>query len=299
MWTADNVVIATGYSDVPHVPAMARRMSRRVAQVVPTMYRNPGELRTGGVLVVGASATGIQFADEIRASGRPVTLAVGRHLRLPRRYRGRDIMWWLDAMGSFDETIDDVFDVRVSRSQPSLQLIGRTDASSLDLESLTERGVRAVGRLVDVDGDRVQCADDLIATTSASDLKLAELLQRIDRFIHQTATTATPAEPFKPTWTLARDDAKRTIDVRAEGIDTVIWATGFARRYPWLKVPVVDERGEIRHRHGITPIQGLFVLGMHFQRRRKSAFIDGVGDDAAFLADRIARRLPLDAAAVS
>jgi len=299
LWTADNVVIATGYSDVPHVPAMARRLSRRVAQVVPTMYRNPGGLRTGGVLVVGASATGIQFADEISASGRPVTLAVGRHLRLPRRYRGRDIMWWLDAMGSFDETIDDVFDARVSRSQPSLQLIGRTDASSLDLQSLTERGVRAVGRVVDVDGERMQCADDLIATTSASDLKLAELLQRIDRFIHKTGTTATPAEPFQPTWMLARDDATRTIDLRAEGIDTVIWATGFARRYPWLKVPVLDEHGEIRHRYGVTPVQGLFVLGMHFQRRRKSAFIDGVGDDAAFLADRIARRLPLDAAAVS
>lgn len=298
-WTADNVVIATGYSDVPYVPPVARRLSPRVAQIVPTDYRNPDGLPPGGVLVVGASATGIQLADELRASGRRVTIAVGRHLRLPRRYRGRDIMWWLDAMGAFDETIDDVIDVRASRSQPSLQLVGRTDASSLDLRSLTSSGVRAVGRLVDVDGERVQCADDLIATTSASDLKLAELLQRVDRFIDKTSPAAMRAEPFQPTWMLARDDANRTIDLRAEGIDTVLWATGFARRYPWLRVPVLDERGEIRHRYGVTSIQGLFVLGMHFQRKRKSAFIDGVGDDAAFVADRIVRRLPLDAAAVS
>jgi putative flavoprotein involved in K+ transport len=299
-WTADNVVIATGFSDLPVVPPLARRLSPRIAQIVPTEYRNPDGLPGGGVLVVGASATGIQLADEIRASGRPVTIAVGRHLRLPRRYRGRDIMWWLDAMGVFDDTVDDVIDVRASRSQPSLQLVGRPDASSLDLGTLARGGVRIVGRLVEADGERVRTADDLIATTSASDLKLAELLQRIDRFIDTTAPQGvTRSEPFEPTWMLARDDAERTIDLAAHGIDSVVWATGFTRQYPWLKVPVLDHRGEIRHRYGVTPIEGLFVLGMHFQRRRKSAFIDGVGGDAAFLADRIARRLPLDAAAVS
>jgi len=297
LWIADNVVIATGYSDVPYVPAFAGRLSRRVTQIVPTRYGNAEQFSHGGVLVVGASATGIQLADELRATGRPVTLAVGRHLRLPRRYRGRDIMWWLDAMGVFDEKVDDVFDAVISRSQPSLQLIGRPDGRALDLAGLAAKGVRVVGRLIGVDGEQTSFDDDLIATTAASDLKLAALLKRIDAFIVKTAQRGLPpAESFQPTWPSAIQVGKEQIDLRAERIDSVVWATGFARKYPWLRIPVLDRQGEIRQRYGITPVPGLYALGMHFQRRRKSAFIDGVGDDAAFLADRILRRVPFTAA---
>ena len=299
-WLARNVVIATGYSDLPYVPPLARELSPRVVQVVPTEYRNPGQLPPGGVLVVGASATGVQLADEIHATGRPVTLAVGRHLRLPRTYRGRDIMWWFDAMGVFDETVDDVFDVRTSQNQPSLQLAGRTDVRLLDVLHLEQRGVRILGRLVGAEEERVFFDDDLVATTTASDVKLAEMLLRIDEFIgNATLNGVGERERFEPTWRSALDATRATVDLRAAGIASVLWATGFTRRYPWLKVPVLDDRGEIRHRGGITPVPGLFVLGMHFQRRRKSAFIDGVGDDAAFLADRIACRARCDAAAAS
>lgn len=300
-WLAHNVVIATGYSDRPYVPPLARHLSPRIVQVVPTQYRNPEQLSPGGVLVVGASATGVQLAEEIHASGRPVTLAVGRHLRLPRTYRQRDILWWFDAMGVFDDTADGVFDVNKSRSQPSLQLVGRLDIRSLDVAMLRKRGVRVLGRLVGADRERVSFDDDLIATTAASDVKLAQVLQRIDTFISRTAFTGTvgPPERFEPTWPSALGVTERTIDLKADGIDTVIWATGFRRRYPWLRAPVFDERGEIRQRNGMTPLPGLYVLGMHFQRRRKSAFIDGVGDDAAFLADRIVWRAAFDAAAAS
>jgi putative flavoprotein involved in K+ transport len=300
-WLARNVVIATGYSDLPYVPPLARQLSPRIVQVVPTQYRNPEQLSLGGVLVVGASATGVQLADEIHASGRPVTLAVGRHLRLPRTYRGRDILWWLDAIGVFDDTAESVFDIQTSRRQPSLQLVGRSDIRSLDVAMLRQRGVRVLGRLAGADHERVSFDDDLIATTVASDVKLAQVLLRIDTFISRTAFTGTVGapEPFEPTWTSALGVTELTIDLKAEGIDTVIWATGFTRRFPWLKAPVFDERGEIRQRSGITPAPGLYVLGMHFQRSRKSAFIDGVGDDAAFLADRIVCRAAFDAAAAT
>jgi putative flavoprotein involved in K+ transport len=269
--------------------------------VVPTEYRNPEQLSPGGVLVVGASATGVQLADEIHASGRPVTLAVGHHLRLPRTYRGRDILWWLDAMGVFDDTAEGVFDINKSRSQPSLQLVGRSDIGSLDIATLQKRGVRVLGRLIGADHERVAFDDDLIATTAASDVKLTQVLLRIDAFISRTAFTGTVGAPesFEPTWPSALGVTERTIDLKADGIDTVIWATGFRRQYPWLKAPVFDERGDIRQRGGITPVPGLYVLGMHFQRRRKSAFIDGVGDDAAFLADRIVSRTAVDAVAAS
>jgi putative flavoprotein involved in K+ transport len=298
-WHARHVVIATGYSDRPFVPPQAQHLSRRIVQIVPTQYRNPAQLPPGGVLVVGASATGVQLADEIHASGRPVTLAVGRHQRLPRTYRGRDILWWLDAMGVFDATTEDVFDVHTSRSQPSLQLVGRA-GRSLDVAILQQRGVKVLGRLMAAEYEHVLFDDDLVATTTASDVKLAQVLQRIDAFISSTPVNAVaPREPFEATWPSALGTTKTTIDLRAAGIETVIWATGFARRYPWLRVPVFDEHGEIRHLGGITAVPGLFVLGMHFQRSRKSAFIDGVGNDAAFLADRIVSRTAFDAAAAS
>jgi len=299
-WLARHVVVATGYSDLPLIPPLARRLSPRVVQIVPTQYRNPAQLPPGGVLVVGASATGVQLADEIHASGRRVTLAVGRHQRLPRTYRGRDILWWLDTMGVFDATEEDVFNVQTSRSQTSLQLVGRSDIPSLDIVFLKRHGVRVLGRLVDAQYEQATFDDDLVATAAASDVKLAQLLLRIDAFIPSTGLGAAgPAEPFAPTWPSALNTPRATIDLRNDGINTVVWATGFKRRYPWLKIPVLDERGDIRHRAGITPEPGLFVLGMHFQRRRKSAFIDGVGDDAAFLADRIASGSNLDSAAAS
>jgi putative flavoprotein involved in K+ transport len=289
-WLARNVVIATGYSDVPWVPPAARRLSPRIVQVVPSAYRAPGQLPDGGVLVVGASATGIQLAEEIHASGRPVTLAVGGHLRMPRTYRGRDILWWLDAMGVLGDAVDRVFDIRASRAQPSLQLVGRLDLRRLDVAALGDRGVRLLGRLLDADGEMAAFDDDIIATTVASDLKLAQLLGRVDDFIARTGLPAGDPEPFEPTWPAAFDIVPARLHLAAAGIQSVVWATGFRRQYPWLTAPVLDGAGEIRHREGFTSVPGLYVLGMHFQRRRNSAFIDGVGDDARVLAEDIVRR---------
>jgi putative flavoprotein involved in K+ transport len=292
-WLAANVVIATGYSDVPMVPAVSRVLPGDVLQVVPTRYRNPGQLPDGGVLVVGASASGIQLADEIHASGRPVTLAVGRHTRLPRRYRGKDILWWFDRMGLLDESIECVGNKEASRQQPALQLVGSRDHRSLDLGLLRDRGVRMAGRLLSADGWNVSFADDLVATTAAADVKLAGLLLRIDEVAARAGVLegVGEPEPFVPCWPgFMAETAPTVLDLRAEGIRTVIWATGFRRSYPWLRVPVLDDRGEIRHDGGITPAPGLYVLGLQFLRRRNSAFIDGVGADAAALAEHLAFR---------
>jgi len=238
---------------------------------------------------VGASSSGVQLADEIHASGRPVTLAVGRHTRLPRRYRGRDILWWFDAMGIFSEAADQVYDLEISRRQPSLQLVGRPDHASLDLPILQARGVRLVGRLQGVEGTRLAFTDDLVVHTVAADVRLARLLQRIEAFASAHGLDTGSAEPFVPFFWPA--EAPTSIDLRAAGITTVIWATGFRRSYPWLNVPVLDARGEIRHDGGVTPVPGLYALGLQVLRRRNSSFIDGVGADAAVLAHDLARRL--------
>lgn len=288
-WIADRVVIATGHSQDALVPSMAGRLATRVHQVVPTRYTNPGQLPEGGVLVVGASATGIQLADEIHASGRPVTLAVGRHTRLPRSYRGRDILEWLHGMGLLDQRASEVHDLTTSMEQPSMQLVGSSDHRTLDLGTLVQKGIRLVGRATAAEGSRVHFADELVETVAAAEFKLAGLLERIDRYVRRRGLEGSVAERdhFRP---VPLVDAPESIDLAAEGIGTVLWATGFRRSYPWLRVPVLDARGEIRHREGVTDLDGLYVIGLNFLKRRSSSFLAGIGADAEELADHLTAR---------
>jgi putative flavoprotein involved in K+ transport len=286
-WRARAVVVATGYCDRPAIPGFAARLRADVRQIAPAAYRNADQLPDGAVLIVGASATGVQLADEIQTSGRPVILAAGRHLRMPRRYRGFDILWWMDRMGLLDERVDNVFNADISRRQPSMQLVGRSDPPALGLRELHARGVRVVGRVRAIDGAVVRLDDDLVATTAAADIKLAALLARIDEHIGTAGLSrvAGEPEPFTPSWPLFAGAAPpERVDLNAEGVRTIVWATGFARDYSWLAVPVRDAQGELVHEGGITPAPGLVALGLPFQRKRNSAFIDGVGADAGVLA---------------
>jgi putative flavoprotein involved in K+ transport len=271
-WLADHVVVATGDCQRAKIPALADGLPRTVVQSDPTRYRNPDDLPSGGVLIVGASSTGIQLAAELQASGRQVTLAVGRHTRLPRRYRGRDILWWLDGMGVFDERADQVADLRASSEQPSLQLVGSPEGRDLDLATLIGQGVRVVGRVLGADGATVHLGDDLVEVTVAEQGLEGSVL---------------PVPPFTPTPLLASPDR---IDLGAEGIRSVLWATGYSRDYGWLEIPVLDPSGEIRHIGGVTPVPGLYVMGLRFLRRRKSSFIDGAGQDARDLTTHILTR---------
>jgi putative flavoprotein involved in K+ transport len=291
-FTAAHVVIATGYCDVPARPDIARSLRGDVQQLAPNAYRTASALPPGGVLVVGGSASGVQIADDLARSGRSVTLAVGRHTRLPRRYRGADIMAWLDRIGSLNETIEDVRDPRASRAQPSLQLVGSDPARDLDLATLAQRGVRICGRLNGVSGARVQLADDLSRSVHAADAKLRRLLSRIDDYIAATpALSDSEPQPHPAPIDVAALRSTHELDLAAEGISTLIWATGFRRDYRWLQVPVFDADGELIHARGVTPSEGLYALGLRFQHTRKSSFIDGVGADAEYIARQIAARL--------
>lgn len=296
-WVARAVVIATGQYERAVVPAAARYLSPDIVQIRPNRYRRPTDVPEGGVLVVGASSTGVQLAHELHEAGRAVILAVGSHVRVPRHYRGKDIFWWMDRMGLLRESAADVADIEASRHQPSLQLVGRPDHSTLGLLDLAGRGVRLTGRLSDIQGNRVTFGGDLVATVAAADLKLAGLLQRIDRFIERGAcveiarSDVPPPPPFVPVWpVIAAAESTGEINLKQEQIRSVVWATGLVPDYPWLHVPVLDGLGRIRHVGGVTPSPGLFVLGLTFLRRRNSALIDGVGADAQELAPLVAAR---------
>jgi putative flavoprotein involved in K+ transport len=285
-WRARAVVVATGACDRPAVPGWAADLSPEIAQVVPGGYRNPAGLAAGGVLVVGASATGVQLAREIRAAGRPVTLAVGRHIRLPRRYRGPDIMEWMDRAGILDEPWWEVPDLAAARRQPSLQLSGAADGAGLDLMRLAAMGVRLVGRAVRAEGGRVAFGSNLEADCADAERRRRRVLARIDAVAGDA-----PADPAAWAAPVFPQGAAQEIDLRAEGIATVLWATGYRRDHGWLRVPGVVRGGEIAHAGGRTAWPGLYALGLPFLQRRSSTFIDGVGRDAEAIAAMIALHL--------
>jgi putative flavoprotein involved in K+ transport len=284
-WAARAVVIATGYHSRALIPGLADRLAPGIAQLTPARYRSPSSLPDGGALVVGASASGVQIASELALAGRRVVLAVGSHTRLPRRYRGRDILWWLDRVGALDRDIDDVPDAAAARAEPSLQLAGTCDVRGVDLGTLQTAGVQLTGRLRALDGVVARFADDLAESTGAAQQRLTRILGEIDRYA--AATPGTVAGPADPPPDIATPASPSSVDLRRAGVSTVVWATGFWPSYPWLALPALDDGGQIRHRRGTTAVPGLYAIGLRFQSRRNSTFIDGARHDAAYLADHI------------
>jgi len=290
-WHCRSLVLANGACNVATVPKRADDLPRGVQSLTPLQYRNPDRLEDGGVMVVGASATGIQLAQEIQASGRQVTLSVGEHVRAPRLYRGRDIKWWMDVTGVMDLHYTEVDDIRRARRVPSLQLVGTPERATLDLNALRGAGVEIVGRLAGLRDGQGLFSGSLTNLCALADLKMNRVLDGIDEWVsaHGRDDEFEPAHRFAPT----RVDAEPRLakDLADGSVKTVIWATGYRPDYSWLHVPVLDRKGRIRHDGGVTDAPGLYVMGLPFLRRRKSSFIDGAGDDARDLAEHLAAGL--------
>jgi len=291
-WQCDVVVLATGAFNRPHLPAFAGTVPSSVRQVTPLGYRNPDDLPDGGVLVIGASATGVQLAHEIQLSGRPVTLSVGEHVRAPRVYRGRDIHWWMDVAGVLDERYDAVDDIVRARRVPSMQLAGTDERADFDLNALTATGVRIVGRLAAMRDGVALFSGSLRNKCELADLKLGRLLNTIDEWAvdegeddghpppHRFEPTAVPSPPLL------------TLDLNRGEIASIVWASGMRPDYSWLDVDVLDAKGMIRHDGGVVrESPGMYLLGTPFLRRRKSSFIDGACDDAQDLIGELATHL--------
>jgi putative flavoprotein involved in K+ transport len=281
------VVLASGACNVPSVPSLAQALPPDVQSVTPFDYRNPGHLPDGGVLVVGASATGVQLADEIARSGRAVVLSVGEHVRLPRTYRGRDVLWWMDASGVWNQRYDEVDDLTRARRLPSPQLVGTPERRTLDLNALTAAGVELVGRLAGVRDGKALFSGGLRNQFALADLKMNRLLTTFDDWsrVHGRDGDVDLPERLEPT--RAPSSSRLNLDLRKGEIRSIIWATGFRPDYSWLDVPVVDHKGYLRHDGGVVDAPGLYVLGLPVLRRRKSSFIHGAEDDARELVDHL------------
>jgi putative flavoprotein involved in K+ transport len=287
-WSAPTVVVATGACNVAALPRFVTDVPAVIDMVTPALYRNPEQLADGGVLVVGASATGIQLADEIHRSGRQVTVAVGAHVRAPRTYRGLDIQRWMDDTGMHDERYDEVDDIVRVRRLPSLQIVGTPTRATLDLNALTSIGVRLVGRFAGISDGRAQFSGSLRNVCALADLKLGRLLDAFDEWATERGLDAQLEPVWRPAPTAVEDSPPLGLDLTRGDIRTIVWATGFRPDYSWLDVPVLDRKGLIRHDGGVVvDSPGMYLMGMPFLRRRKSSLIDGAGDDAQDLSTHL------------
>jgi putative flavoprotein involved in K+ transport len=282
------VILASGACNLPSVPSLRQGVPACVQSFTPFDYRNPRDLPEGGVLVVGASATGVQLADEIHRSGRRVTLSVGEHVRLPRMYRGRDVLWWMDASGVWNQRYDEIDDLTRARGLPSPQLVGTPERTTLDLNALSGAGVALVGRLAAVRDGQALFSGGLRNQFALADLKMNRLLDTFDEWARSDGRDVefAPPERFDPT--RAPESSRLSLDLRKGGIRSIVWATGFRPDYSWLHVPVLDHKGHLRHDGGVVDAPGLYALGLPVLRRRKSSFIHGAEDDARDVVDHLA-----------
>ena len=291
-WMCRSVVAATGACSLANVPALAQDLPKEITSLSLLDYKNPAQLEEGGVLIVGASASGAQLAKELQASGRQVTLSTGEHVRLPRTYRGRDICWWMNETGLMDTHYSEVDDLKRARKVASLQLMGSDERCNIDLNTLQAQGIQIVGRLQGLRDGAALLSGALRNHCMLADLKMNRLLEGVDAWIAENGREAefAPAHRFEDT--LIADDTPLSLDLAAQGITSVIWATGYKPDYSWLHLPVFDRKGALRHDGGVAnDVDGLYVMGLPFMRRRKSSYIDGVADDAADLADHLIANL--------
>ncbi|HXW59429.1 MAG TPA: NAD(P)-binding domain-containing protein [Solirubrobacteraceae bacterium] len=286
-----SVVLASGAANTPHVPKLRAAVPPQIECFTAFDYRNPQHLPEGGVLVVGASATGVQLADEIQRSGRPVILCVGEHVRLPRTYRGRDVLWWMEASGVWKQRYDEIDDLERARGLPSPQLVGTPERMTLDLNTLRAAGVEIVGRLAAIRDGRALFSGGLANQFALADLKMQRLLDTFDEWWRTAGADVAvgPVERFEPTRAVA---SRLALDLGSGEIRSILWATGFRPDYRWLDLPVLNRKGELNHDGGVVvDAPGMYAIGLPLLRRRRSTFILGAEDDARDLVAHLARYL--------
>ena len=286
--TARNVVVATGLYQAPKVPGLSGAFPPDIKQLHSDLYRNPEELVPGAVLVVGSAQSGAQIAEELYESGRKVFLAVGRAGRTPRRYRGKDANWWSAKLGHYDRKVSEL-------PSPQAKFAGKPHISgtkgghTINLHQFARDGVVLLGRLKDVKAGIVELASDLHDNLAAADRAEVQFVETVDA--HVAATKMTVPEETLPT---LRDGFAQPmlteLDLKASGITNVIWATGYSFDFSIVKLPVVDGEGFPIQTRGVSAYLGLFFVGLPWLHTAKSGLIYGVGDDASFIADRIAER---------
>ncbi len=284
-YLAKNVVVATGLFQRPAMPACAQRLPGGLAQWHSSEYRHPGQLPEGAVLVVGSSQSGCQIAQEIHASGRPVFLCVSGAVRVPRRYRGRDIVDWSNRLGVYDRTADMLPSPR-AKFAANPHMAGKAEGGSINLHQFARSGIQLLGRLQDVQEGTLHLAPDLHANLAKADQFEAGMLKGIDAYIDQAGLDA-PAEPLPRLEDGYLQPQRSELDLAAHGIRSVVWATGYRFDFGMVRFPVFDEDGYPVQQRGVTAQPGLYFVGLPWLHKQKSGLLLGVAEDAAYVAGHI------------
>ncbi len=283
---ARNVVAATGPFQRPLIPAAVPEEAG-LMQIHSCAYRNPAQLPEGAVVVVGAGSSGAQIADELARAGRQVFLSVGPHDRPPRRYRGRDFVWWLGALGKWDAKA-----VTPGMEHVTIAVSGAYGGHTVDFRRLAARGITLLGRVEACRNGALSIAPDLARNIAEGDRNYLSVLDEADAYAARNGLDL-PDDPearkleANPA---CITDPILSLDLAKEGISSIIWATGYALDFGWIKMDVCDEKGRPRHQRGVSDVPGLYFLGLPWLSRRASPFIWGVWHDADYLAGHIAAR---------
>ncbi|QHI98526.1 NAD(P)-binding domain-containing protein [Xylophilus rhododendri] len=280
---AANVVAATGPFQTPNYPKIVPA-SDGIRQLHSVAYKNPGQLPEGAVLVVGAGASGSQIAEELQKSGKTVYLSVGEHYRPPRSYRGRDYCWWLGALGLWDEV-----KIKPKKKHVAFAVSGYEGGKTVDFRRLAHQGIHLVGLTKSFDNGVIHFEPGLAENVGEGDRAYFDVLRDADAYIEEHGLDF-PPEP--EAWKLLPDPDCLThpiesLDLKAAGISSILWATGFTFDYRWLQVDAFDEKGEPFHKRGISAESGIYFLGLPNLVNRASSFIYGVWHDAKYIADHI------------
>jgi putative flavoprotein involved in K+ transport len=287
--TADAVVLAVSGYHVPSIPRSAERIAGDVVQIHSSAYKNPGQLPEGAVLVVGSGQSGCQIAEDLHISGRKVHLIVGSAPRCPRFYRGRDAVDWLSDLGQYDMPIDKHPLREAVRRKANHYLTGRDGGRDIDLRRFALEGMTLHGRLRDVVGGRLLVEGDLARNLDSADATYNNICETIDKHIAEQGIDAPPGSHYTPVW--QPDDAAGEIDLQAQGISSVVWATGFRSDWSWVDLPIFDGHGYPTHRRGVTTMDGVYVIGLPWLNTWGSGRFLGVGRDADFISEKIADRV--------
>jgi putative flavoprotein involved in K+ transport len=282
---ARSVVVASGAYQKAHQPYAAKSIPKSVNQVLAEDYRNPGAVPPGNVLIVGSGQTGCQIAEELNTAGRKVFLACGRSPWVPRRFGNHDFLWWLIESGFADRTPDKLRSP-ADRLVANPQATGHRGGRDLHFRTLHEAGVDLLGRLSGVDGSTLHFADDLGASVDFGDARWAEIRGYVDAYCAEAGITRPEYEIPPP----MRIKTRARLDTALDGIETVIWTSGYRPEYSWVKLPVFDEMGFPEQVDGRSSVPGLYFMGVHWMRKNKSAALYGVAEDAAVVARQIIER---------
>lgn len=281
---ATNVVAATGPFQRPVIPTVVPE-NAGITQIHSNAYRNPAQLPGGAVLVIGSGASGVQIADELQRAGKHVHLSVGPHHRPPRSYRGRDYVWWLGVLGKWDAAA-----IEAGMEHVSISVSGAHGGYTVDFRQLAAQGIALVGMTQSYKDGVLQFAPDLSANIAYGDANYLSVLDEADAFAARHGLDL-PDEPdarnFLPDPPCMTDPVLE-LDLAEAGITSIVWATGYAVDFSWLKVDALDEQGRPVHQRGVSPEPGIYFLGLPWLSRRGSSFIWGVWHDARYLADQIA-----------